>query len=165
MRYFRRFIWFIAARLLILLILISVLSVTFYFAMNATNIYVIIKDGMARRAQVIMMDESPDGLARYFTQSWIERDELLQSTLSDNDPYRNASVKGFDHRIKMNYVWCWPWENTATATIEERIPSIDGKITGGGPVIWTNMQYTVVLARDSGNWKIQNMTPTGILND
>ena len=57
MRYLRRFVWYIASRLFIVLILIGILTVTFYYAMNATNIYVVIKDGMARRAQVIMMDE------------------------------------------------------------------------------------------------------------
>ena len=165
MRSLRRFIWFIASRLFILLLLISILSVTFYYAMNATNIYVIIKDGMARRAQVIMMEEPSSGLSSYFLDSWIERDELLQQALNGNGPYRNTSVTGFDHRISMKYVWCWPWEHTAAANVEERIPSIDGKSVTGAVPAWTNAQYTVILTRDSGNWKIQNLTMTGILND
>ena len=57
MRYLRRLIWFIASRLLVILLVLGLLTVAFYFSMNATNIYIIIKDGMARRAQVIMMDE------------------------------------------------------------------------------------------------------------
>ena len=40
--------------------------VTFYYAMNATSISVILKDGMALRAQVIMMDEDADELTKYF---------------------------------------------------------------------------------------------------
>ena len=56
MRYLRRLIWFIASRLLVILLVLGLLTVAFYFSMNATNIYIIIKDGMARRAQVIMMD-------------------------------------------------------------------------------------------------------------
>ena len=50
MRYLRRLVWYIASRLFIALILLGILTVTFYYAMNATNIYVIVKDGMARRA-------------------------------------------------------------------------------------------------------------------
>lgn len=53
----RRFIWYLAGRLFLLLTLLSLFTVTFYYAMNATNIYIVLKDGMAKRAQVIMMDE------------------------------------------------------------------------------------------------------------
>ena len=41
----------------LLLTLLSLFTVTFYYAMNATNIYIVLKDGMAKRAQVIMMEE------------------------------------------------------------------------------------------------------------
>ena len=66
MRYLRRLIWFIASRLLVILLVLGLLTVAFYFSMNATNIYIIIKDGMARRAQVIMMDEPVSQLDNYF---------------------------------------------------------------------------------------------------
>ena len=75
MRYLRRLIWFIASRLLVILLVLGLLTVAFYFSMNATNIYIIIKDGMARRAQVIMMDEPVSQLDNYFSSSWIARDD------------------------------------------------------------------------------------------
>ena len=158
MRYLRRFVWFIASRLFIVLLLIGILTVTFYFAMNTTNIYVVIKDGMARRAQVIMMDEPLSSLDRYFTDTWIERDPLLQSAVNGSGPYQNVSVTGFDHRIALNRVWCWPWESTASATVTERIPSIDGKSVTGSVPAWEGGQYTMILTRESGNWKIQDIT-------
>ena len=158
MRYLRRLVWYIASRLFILLILLGVLTVTFYYAMNATNIYVIIKDGMARRAQVVMMDEPISSLNQYFTAAWIERDELLHSAVNGNGPYQNVSVTGFDHRISLKRVWCWPWEDSATATVTERIPSIDGKSASGSVPAWPAGTYTMILTRESGNWKIRNMT-------
>ena len=39
MKRIRRFIWYLASRLLLVLILLSVSTVTFYYAMNASNIY------------------------------------------------------------------------------------------------------------------------------
>ena len=159
MRYLRRLVWYIASRLFIALILLGILTVTFYYAMNATNIYVIVKDGMARRAQVVMMDEPLSSLDAYFTSTWIERDQLIQSAVSGTDPYQNVSVTGFDHRISLHSVWCWPWENIATATVTERIPSIDGKAAGGGSVpAWPDGKYSMILTRESGNWKIRNIT-------
>ena len=48
MKYLRRLVWFIASRLLALLLVLGLLSVTFYFAMNAMNIYIILKDAYLR---------------------------------------------------------------------------------------------------------------------
>ena len=159
MKYLRRLVWFIAAKLLAVLLVLGILSVTFYFAMNAMNIYIIIKDGMAARAKVVMMDEKPDTLNNYFFSSWISRDELLQSALRDEDPYQSSTITGIDHRISLNWVWCWPWENTARATVTERIPAIDGKSSEeGGVPDWNNGKYSIILYRDSGNWKIRDIT-------
>jgi len=135
------------------------LSVTFYFAMNAMNIYIIIKDGMAARAKVVMMDEPISSLDNYFFNSWTARDELVQSAVNNTDRYQNSTVTGFDHRIAMNWVWCWPWESTAHATITERIPAIDGKSPEeGGVPDWENAQYAVILSKQNGNWKIRDIT-------
>ena len=166
MKYLRRLVWFIAAKLLAVLLVLGILSVTFYFAMNAMNIYIIIKDGMAARAKVVMMDESPDILNNYFFSSWISRDELLQSALRDEGPYQSSTITGIDHRLSLNWVWCWPWENTARATVSERIPAIDGKNAGeGGVPAWNNGKYSVILYRDSGNWKIRDITLLEWLNE
>ena len=114
---------------------------------------------MAARAKVVMMDENPDTLNNYFFSSWISRDELLQSALRDEDAYQSSSITGIDHRISLNWVWCWPWENTARATVTERIPAIDGKSSEeGGVPDWNSGKYSIILYRDSGNWKIRDIT-------
>lgn len=166
MKYLRRLVWFIASRLLAVLLVLGILSVTFYFAMNAMNIYIIIKDGMATRAKVVMMDESVSALDSFFFSSWISRDELVQSAINGTDPYQNSTVTGIDHRISLKWVWCWPWENTARATITERIPAIDGKSAEeGGVPNWQNGKYSIILSRSSGNWKIRDITLIEWLNE
>ena len=102
MRSLRRFVWFIASRLLIVLLVLGILTITLYYAMNATGIYVIIKDGMAKRAQVIMMNEPTSSLESYFSQNWIARDDGVQDAVNGNGPYRNCSITGFDHRISLS---------------------------------------------------------------
>ena len=166
MKYLRRLVWFIASRLLALLLVLGILSVTFYFAMNAMNIYIIIKDGMASRAKVVMMDAPVSSLDHYFFSSWISRDTLLQSVLNDTDPYQNSNITGIDHRIALNWVWCWPWEDTARATITERIPAIDGKSSDeNGVPAWQNAKYSIILSRSGGNWKIRDITLIEWLNE
>lgn len=166
MRYLRRLIWYFVSRLFVFLLILGILTVTFYFAYNATNIYVIVKDGMARRAQVIMMDEPVSSLDNYFSASWIPRDGFLQNALNNVDPYRDCTVTGFDHRISLSRMWCWPWEDTASAVITERIPAIDGKTSSAGGVPdWPDARYSVILAREDGHWKIKNMTMMELLNE
>lgn len=166
MRYLRRLIWHIASRLFAFLIILGILSITFYFAMNATNIYIIVKDGMARRAQVIMMDTSLTELDKYFSASWIARDEMIRNAQNNVDPYRDCKITGFDHRISLSTVWCWPWENTASAVVTERIPAIDGKSSSPeGVPSWPTAKYSMILTHEDGNWKIKNMTLLEITNE
>lgn len=71
MKYLRRLVWFLAARLFIVTMVLSLAVVVFYYAMNVTNIQVVLKDGMAARAKVVMMDEPVSGLTRFFQPAFL----------------------------------------------------------------------------------------------
>ena len=175
----RRFIWYLAGRLFLLLTLLSLFTVTFYYAMNATNIYIVLKDGMAKRAQVIMMDEDASELTKFFQSSYLQRDQNLQIALEGKSPYTYYTVRGIDHRLKMTWMWCWPWEDTARANIIERIPRIDGRAKGttadalvaaGGadalyPPDWQSASYRAVLVKENGQWRIRSLTLVQTLTD
>ena len=47
MKYIRRLVWFIASRLLIFTICVSVLLCAFYMCMNTANVYIVLNDGLA----------------------------------------------------------------------------------------------------------------------
>ena len=175
----RRFIWYLAGRLFLLLTLLSLFTVTFYYAMNATNIYIVLKDGMAKRAQVIMMDEDASELTKFFQSSYLQRDQNLQIALEGKSPYTYYTVRGIDHRLKMTWMWCWPWEDTARADITERIPRIDGRAKGtaadaliaaGGsealyPPTWQSAKYRAVLVKENGQWRIRGLTMVQVLDN
>jgi len=176
-KYLRRLIWYISSRLLILLCVLGLMTMAFYFSMNATNIYIILKDGMAKRAQVVMMGEEMD-LTSYFSQACLDRDRQLAEALNGQSTYQNYyTITGFDHRISLDSFWCWPWDNTAQATITERIPAIDGKLkssareaaTAAGLSLsspkWQTVQYAVVLGRENGQWHVKNLTATRVINE
>ena len=174
MKYLRRLIWFAANRLLALTMVLTMMTIAFYFSMNAANIYVILKDGMAERAQTVMIEETPGRLEKYFAKSYIDRDNVLTSTRTGTNPYARYSITGFDHRLSMEWMWCWPWDDTARATITERIPAIDGRITAAGKAItpeeqwgvpkWESARYNVVLSRENGQWHIKNMSYAGAVD-
>ena len=179
MKYLRRTIWYVASRLLIVCLVLGVLVTAFYYAMNLTNGYIVLKDGMARRAQVVMMEEDPDELTKYFQSSFLERDPAVQAVLQGSSPYQNYNIRGIDHRLEMSFMWVWPWDNTCRVDIVERIPAIDGRIKGskaeeaiaayGDSVIypprWQSASYRAVLTKENGQWRIKSLTLIETLDD
>ena len=168
----RRFIWYLASRLALLIVLLGLFTVTFYYAMNATNIYIVLKDGMAKRAQVIMMGEDPAELNKFFQSSYLQRDENLLLAIDGQSPYRCYTVRGIDHRLKMTWMWCWPWDTTARAEFTETIPRIDGRVKsssaeaaralyGDGfeyPPKWQGGRYAATLVKENGQWHVRSLT-------
>ena len=167
----RRFIWYLVSRLTLIIVLLGLFTVTFYYAMNATNIYIVLKDGMAKRAQVIMMDEDSTELNKFFQSSYLQRDENLTQALDGKSPYVCYTIRGIDHRLELTWMWCWPWESTARAEFIERVPRIDGRVNrayadtakqlyGDGyetPPKWQAGRYSATLVRENNQWHIKSI--------
>ena len=171
MRVLKRFLSFVASRMFFLTVIIALLIISFYLAMNTANIWVLIDDGLSARAGVVLMNQDASRLSKYFRQEFLDQDPVLQIGQSDASPYRDYEIRGFDHRVRMVSVWSWPWENIARAEIIESIPAIDGTIrssrreaalAAGGearlsPPAWATSRYRVTLVRTAGRWMISNL--------
>lgn len=132
----------------------------------------VLKDGLAKRAQVILMDENPAELTKYFQTAYLERDTALIASEQGLSPYENYTVRGIDHRMEMGFTWVWPWEETARVDLVERIPRIDGRVKGSKaeeviaqqgesavyPPAWQSARYRAVLVKENGQWHIKSMT-------
>ena len=179
MKKLRRFIWYLASRLLLILAVTSLCVVTVYYAMNATNIYIVLKDGMAKRAQVIMMGESATDLTKFFQGSYLQRDDNLQLAIDGKSPYSYYNVRGIDHRLSMTWMWCWPWDSTARVIFTEAIPRIDGRVnpknadaaralygdSHESPPRWQAGKYTAALVKENNQWHIRSIALVEVLED
>ncbi len=168
MKHLRRLVWHVASRLLIVTLVLGLLVTGFYYAMNMTNIYIVLKDGMARRAQVVMMTEDVTELRKYFYDSFLNRDAAVQTVMDGTSPYQAYNIVGIDHRLSMSFTWVWPWDSTARVDITERIPAIDGRVKGNVaedyidrfgsdalyPPEWISARYRATLVKENGQWKI-----------
>ena len=171
MKYLRRGIWFVVSRLAVLVLILSLVVVAFYEAMNVSNIQIIIKDGMAHRAQTVMGMEDGEDLGKYFQSSFLSNDAALSLTRNGESPYRDYTIRGLDHRVEMGFLWVWPWDERCRVQIVERIPAIDGRIRGDKaeeavasrgqnavyPPAWRSARYRITLNRESGQWKMQSV--------
>ena len=74
MLYFRRFVWFIAKKLIVICILLGMLVCGFYMAMNISNIYVVLNDGLQKRVDVILTRQQAEELNKYFAAEFLLAD-------------------------------------------------------------------------------------------
>jgi hypothetical protein len=174
-KYFRRVFWYIASRLLIFSVVASILILAFYLSMNAANIYFLLNDGMRQRTDVILTREDPESLNSFFRADFLKEDQALTLGLSGESPYINYKITGFESNVSLEWIWSWPWEDTAQATIVYRVPTIRGSVVSGKsalvksgvlsatPPVWQGGRYNMTLYRVNGQWKIAGMKQTQII--
>lgn len=175
MKYLRRFLGFVASRLVIFSIISTLIILAFYLAMNTANIYILLSDGMKMRASVILTREDAEELNSFFESEYLAVDEKLAIGLSQESPYLPYKVSSFNYDLNMEWMWSWPWEDTAEAIIVERIPRIVGSVQSeyksqaadgtisSAPPSWIGGRYTVTLKRINGEWKIAGLKQTQVI--
>lgn len=162
--YIGRFFRYFFGRLLIWAIAAALVILSFFVCMDYMNVNVLIRDGFYKRAATIMhINEDPSILIKVFTKSFIDKDTLLKS-----DIYDAYVIRGFNHKLDVDFKLIFPWDDTIQVDITERIPYIDGELpvssedtkdTGETikPPEWQDGRYTLTLARDQDNWRITAM--------
>ena len=176
MKYLRRLLWFIASRMIMFSVIISLLILTFYLAMNTANIYILLDDGMKLRTSVILTREDANELRNFFTDDYLNQDQVLNVGLSlDSSPYADYNITDYNHILSLEWMWSWPWEDRAQATIVERVTNITGTVLAeresrlknglisSTPPIWNGGRYQVTLIRQNGQWKIARCDQTKVI--
>lgn len=169
MEYLRRFLWFFATRLMLLTLIVALLIVGFYMAMNSANIYVLLTDGLTERAEVIIDGAESTQLGDFFEQSYLQSDQQLIDAGNGLSVYENYKITSYNHSVSLNWMWSWPWSNAAQAEITETVFEIEGKplasaadkVNSGEltsyPPHWQGGRYRVQLIKTEGRWRINQI--------
>ena len=170
MLYFRRLIWFIASRMLLVCILLGMLVCGFFMAMNGANIYVVLNEGMEKRVDVILTRQQAEELNKYFHADFLIADAALEGALNGNSAYSDYIITGFEYDLTIEKLWAWPWDDYANCTVVERVPAITGSVISSRRnevseriPRWQGGRYDITLVKAGGQWKIVGMQQKTVL--
>ncbi len=152
----RRSIWYVLRTVLIVSLILGGAFAVFTEGMYISNMYIIVTEGMALRAETILNKGGEADLSQYFTADFIQEDELLE-----RNPYSDYAVDNFDYRYSIKGVSVLPWAKNGSVTYVERIPiitasPISDEITAPVPA-WVPMVYKVILVKQDGRWLINSL--------
>ena len=175
MSYLRKILSYIAGRMLLISFCAALVITCFYMALNMANIYIVITDGMEDRASMILTRDSKTDLDNYFRSEFLAEDGTLRVALSSSSPWTDYSITGYSYNCRISWMWTWPWEDVATATIMETVDDIAGyavassqSLVNSGaisptPPKWQGGEYTVTLTRVDGRWRIAGLRQTRVI--
>ena len=170
MLHFRRFIWYIARLMIVICVLAGMLVCGFFMAMNISNIYVVLNDGLEKRVDVILTRQQAEELNKYFSPEFLLADPALDGALTGTSAYVDYNITSFEHDLNIEKLWAWPWDDYANCTVVERVPTIVGNVIASRRSEvssripkWVGGRYDITLAKQNGQWKIVGMQQVTIL--
>jgi hypothetical protein len=160
-----RFIWYLLSRLLVGAVVVALVVLSFFVAMDYMNVQTLVKDGLHVRADVILTNSDPSTLSKVFSKGFLESDALLAS-----DIYRPYDVSAYSYNADVGVELIFPWNKTVTVEVTEKVTGIKGDLYATAdaslsedPPEWVNAVYRVTLVRYEDNWRIVGMEQAELL--
>lgn len=156
-----RFLWFFLTRLLICGLVVGLVALAFFAALDYMSIQTLVKDGLQVRAEVVIKGEDPSLLSKVFSKSFLEQDTLLNSTA-----YQPFDVSSYDYKANIGLSLVLPWQSTVSLRVTEEVSDIeaelhsepeDEEITDIAVPYWDNGVYNLTLKRYEDSWRIVSM--------
>ena len=141
----RRSIWYLLRTLLVIALIVVLCLTAFVAAMNISNIYILVTEGLELRAGYILQGGEISSLTEYFTESFIAQDPALY-----DGAYSSFSVTNFIYKIEVKSILALPWGSSATVKVYEKM--LDAQLPQ-----WIPATYNVKLKRVNGRWYISDM--------
>ena len=159
-----RSIWFVARTLLIVALVAALGWYVFSVGFNASNMYILATEGMQLRTECVMQDGPMLELTEYFTEEFINNDELLVS-----GKYDDYTVSDYSYKLSVEGFNLNPWASRATLQVVERVEQLQGSINSDRipedapegaeyPLPeWEAGRYKMTLEKVNGRWYIDEL--------
>jgi len=153
----RKSIWYVLRTLLIIVALVVAALYVFIGAMHVSNIYILVSEGMEKRAACILEGGSVNELTEYFTEEFVAKDPALYA-----GTYNGFTINNFIYKLDVTSLMVLPWDTSASMKVTERMLSLSGTPNDGMPEdaklpAWTPVRYNVKLKRIGDRWYISDI--------
>lgn len=160
-----RFLWYLLSRILIGAVIVGLIVLSFYIAMDYMNVQTLVKDGLHVRADVILKNSDTATLSKVFSKSFLDADTLLVSNM-----YRPYDISDYNYSADVSFALIFPWSQSVTLEVTEKVTGIKGDLfattdttLSETPPAWTNAVYRVKLVRYESNWRVVEMEQIEVL--
>ena len=178
MKYLRRAAVYIAKHAVIFTLVLCLLVYSFYMAYNLSTSYIIVQEGLEKRASVVLTRTGSAELNNFFTDSFISSDPLLRASNSGTDIYRYYDISSFDYDVSISNMRWRPlktvnvvngvtgakttYKGIVTLTATENVDNINGSLKreyaseeiDESKLHWNSGRYNVTLVKVNGDWLI-----------
>lgn len=152
-----RFLWYLFSRLILASLVVGIVVLSFFVAMDYMNVQVLVKDGLNLRADVVIKGADPTPLTKVFSKNILENDILLKDL-----KYKPYIISSYEYDAKTDFSIILPWNDIVTMRVTEKVSKIRGELfvmaenasLGETPPEWDDAVYNITLMRYEDNWRI-----------
>ncbi len=164
MEYIVRALRFFARNIVTVLLLVILMLIGFRVGMDTTHAYIIVTDGMRERiAEILLPAENQTDLSSYFTQRFLESDEMLL-----NSPHAGDTITSYDYDLALEPFWVMPGRRSLRMEAVLDVSSLDGKRETGkidekGQAVtepvddWQRTRIEISCVKIEGHWLIDDV--------
>ncbi len=149
----RRSLWYVLRIMLVITLVGALCFFALVEMMNVSNIYIIVTEGMEKRADCVMGNTPSSDLQEYFIKEWLSRDEIV-----DSGKYDAFRVDSYDYRLTIEKMSVAPWSKDASIRVLEQVLNIQAtpyNDSNKDPVPqWEDSRMEIRLEKIDGRWYI-----------
>jgi hypothetical protein len=122
------------------------------------NLYILVNEGMALRAECILQDGPKEELDNYFTAECIAADGRLSDAT-----YQPYTVASYNYMLDFSRIRVWPWFKDLSVDVLEQTDRIVGSANSNAvdpdsdPPPWTPIRYRLTVSKVKGSWRISSI--------
>ena len=158
LRFFSRSSLYIARTIALVFLGVMLCVLAFVSCARLANLYILVNEGMALRAECILQDGPKEELDNYFTAECIAADGRLSDAT-----YQPYTVASYNYMLDFSRIRVWPWFKDLSVDVLEHTDRIVGSANSNAvdpdsdPPPWTPIRYRLTVSKVKGSWRISSI--------
>lgn len=158
LRFFSRSSLYIARTIALVFLGVMLCVLAFVSCARLANLYILVNEGMALRAECILQDGPKEELDNYFTAECIAADGRLSDAT-----YQPYTVASYNYMLDFSRIRVWPWFKDLSVDVLEQTDRIVGSANSNAvdpdsdPPPWTPIRYRLTVSKVKGSWRISSI--------